>query len=76
MLIGVSELAASGKLDYFYSLKKYLYSLNNIFDTTKILDGKPFIWHDYMFLLKPANHIRFFSAIFESDMDRKYLTEL
>ena len=32
----------------------------NTFDTTKILEGKSFIWHDFVFFLNAANQIRFF----------------
>ena len=34
---------------------------------------EPFIWHNVMFFLNPANHIRFFSVILESDIDPGYI---
>ena len=34
---------------------------------------EPFIWHDFMFFLNPANHIRFFSVILESDIEPGYI---
>ena len=34
---------------------------------------KPFIWHNFTFFLNPANHIRFFFVILESDIDPGYI---
>ena len=35
---------------------------------------EPYIWHDFMFFLNPANHhIIFFSVILESDIDTGYI---
>ena len=49
--------------------------LKSIFDTTiKTLDGKPFIWYEFMFFLKPASHTRFFSVKLELDTDPGYIS--
>ena len=34
---------------------------------------EPFIWQNFMFFLNPANHIRLFSVILESDIDPGYI---
>ena len=44
------------KSDYFSDMAYW----NNIYHTTKILEGKPCIWHNFMFSLNPANHTRYF----------------
>ena len=33
-----------------------------------------FFWHDFMLFFNPANHIRIFSVILESDMDPQYMS--
>ena len=34
---------------------------------------EPFIWHDFMFFLNPANHIKFLSVILEPDINPGYI---
>ena len=57
--ISISSLFSFWKLDYFSDMN--------------CLFKEPFISHDFTFFFNPANHIRFFSVILESDIDRGYI---
>ena len=57
----ISSYFSLWKLDYFSDIA----FLKNIFDTRKILDGKPLMF----FFLNPANDTEFFPTIWKSGMD-------
>ena len=47
-------------------LKTGLFFSNELFK-------EPFIWHSLIFFLNPADHIRFFSVLLESNIDTGYI---
>ena len=60
--IKISSCFSFWKADYFSNMT----CLENIFDRTKILDGKTYVWYDFMFFLNKVNHIKLFFVILKS----------
>ena len=85
MCIGQSLFSTLQSLTHPLNLSIWMFvvaiSMSSFFSFWK-LDGlflwheltkEPFIWHNFMFFLNSANHIRLFSVILESDIDAGYI---